>query len=233
MSQSHIRPRRFWATRNGLLLAAAILSSMAAWWMIAWPVASLANVADHEGHFLVTFAHMVGGTGALFLGALNLYLAARANRFPLHRLIGRLYLLFGSFGAITAILITLSPAHKSGTVLTNATISLAMLGAAWLAFAALGWRAAANRRFASHADWMIRTYVLTWAFVFCRVASRVPAVAELGNGEAFIWLSWVAPLIICELVLQWPQGSRQRSPQRSTTADRAATTALAASRQTV
>lgn len=155
--------------------------------MIAWPVASLANRADHQGHFLLTFAHIIGGTGALFLGALNLYLVARKDRFRLHRRIGQSYLLLGAFGAITALFVALSPAHKSGPILTNATISLVMLAAAWLAFAALGWRAARNRKFASHGDWMIRTYVLTWAFVFCRIASRTTDIDQLGNGEGFIW----------------------------------------------
>lgn len=36
---------------------------------------------------------------------------------------------------------------------------------AWLAAAAMGWRAARNRRFASHREWMIRSYVLNWTFV--------------------------------------------------------------------
>ena len=64
--------RAFWLTRNGYLLAAALISSAIAWWMIAWPVASLSNIFDHQGHFLLTFAHMVGGTGMHALGGLNL-----------------------------------------------------------------------------------------------------------------------------------------------------------------
>ena len=214
-------PKRamIWRTRNGLLLAAALLSSAVAWWMIAWPVATLARAPDHQGHFLLTFAHMIGGTGMLFLGGLNLYLAARKDNYPLHRRIGQSYLLFGAFGALVAIFITLSPAHKQagGPILTNATISLLMLATAWLSFAALGWRAARNRRFASHGDWMIRSYVLVWSFVFCRIATRVSSIDELGNGQAFIWLSWVGPLIVCEMMLQWPQGSKRnaaRDPAR-------------------
>jgi len=203
--------RAFWVTRNGYLLAAALISSSIAWWMIAWPVANLSNVSDHQGHFLLTFAHMIGGTGMLVLGGLNLYLAARKDHFPLHRRVGQSYLLFGAFGAVVAIIVTLTPAHKAagGPLLTNSTVSLLMLASAWLSFAALGWRAARNRRFASHADWMIRSYVLVWSFVFCRIASRVSNIDDLGNGEAFIWLSWVGPLIVCEVVLQWPQGSKK------------------------
>ena len=203
--------RSIWATRNGILLAVALLSSAIAWWMIAWTPLTLANVDKHPEHFALTYAHVLGGTGMLLFGGLNLYLAARKDYFPIHRIIGWTYLGFGVLGSVSAIVVTSSMAHKQvGTpILTNATISLLTLAAAWLAFAALGWRAARNRRFPSHSQWMIRSYVLAWSFVFCRIASRLSDIDELGSGEAFIWLSWVAPLILCELVLQWPEGARK------------------------
>jgi hypothetical protein len=208
--------RKLWATRNGVLLAAALVSSAVAWWMIAWPVASLSNMPRHAGHFALTFAHMVGGTGMLFLGGLNLYLAARNDRFSLHRRVGQSYLVFGAFAATMAIVITLSPAHKTagGPVLTNSTVSLLMLASAWLCFAALGWRAARNRRFQSHGQWMVRSYILVWSFVFCRIASRVSNIGELGEGQAFIWLSWVGPLLVGEMVMQWGEGAR-KLPRRA------------------
>lgn len=201
------RPRSFWTTRNGILLAAAIVSGSVAWWMIAWPVATLSNIPDHKGHFALTFAHMVGGTGMLLLGGLNLYLAARNDSYPLHRRVGKAYLAFGAFGAILAIVVTASPAHKApgGPILTAISVSLLTLATAWLCFAALGWRAARNRRFQSHAHWMVRSYVLVWSFVFCRIASRFVPMGD----DAFIWLSWVGPLIVCEMVLQWPDGARK------------------------
>lgn len=201
------RRRSLWATRNGILLAAAIVSSAVAWWMIAWPVATLSNVGAHKGHFALTFAHMVGGTGMLFLGGLNLYLAARNNNYPLHRKIGKTYLAFGAFGAVVAMVVTASPAHKTpgSPILTAISVSLLTLATAWLCFAALGWRAARNRRFQSHSQWMVRSYVLVWSFVFCRIASRFVPMGD----DAFIWLSWVGPLLVCEMVLQWPEGSRK------------------------
>lgn len=205
------RRRSLWGTRNGVLLALALLSSAIAWWMIAWAPLTFANVNDHPEHFFLTYAHVLGGTGMLLFGGLNLYLAARKDHFPLHRTIGKTYLAFGLLGAVSAIVVTSSMAHKpaGAPILTNATVSLLTLAAAWLAFAALGWRAARNRRFPSHAQWMIRSYVLAWAFVFCRIASRLSDIDELGSGEAFIWLSWVAPLILCEIVLQWPEGAQK------------------------
>jgi|SRR5215217_247392 len=211
-----MRRRSLWTTRNGIVLALAIVSSAIAWWLIAWPVLTLSNTENHAGHFALTFAHVVGGTGMLALGGLNLYLAAIKSHYPLHRRIGQSYLAFGVFGSLVAIAITLTMAHKvAGTsVFTNVTVSLLTLALAWLAFAGLGWRAGRNRRFQSHGQWMIRSYVLAWSFVFCRIASRFSAIDDVANGEAFIWLSWVGPLIICELILQWPEGARKAQANR-------------------
>lgn len=219
-----VRKRRsLWATRNGILLLLAIVSSAVAWWMIAWAPLTFANAAKHGGHFAVTYAHVLGGTGMLLFGGANLYLAAAKTNYPLHRLVGRLYLAFGAFGSLSAIAVTSTMAHKAaGTpVLTNVTVSLLTLACAWLGFAGLGWRAARNRRFVTHGQWMIRSYILAWSFVFCRIASRVSDIDDLGNGEAFIWLSWVAPLIVGEMVLQWPDGSA-RAPRRKSIAPLAA-----------
>ena len=156
--------RSLWATRHGVLLAAALLSSAVAWWMIAWPSLSFANVVKHSGHFPLTYAHVLGGTGMLLFGGLNLHLAAARSNYPMHRIVGRAYLACGAFGSISAILVTSSMAHKAvgAPAMTNATVSLLTLAGAWLAFAGLGWRAARNRRFPSHGQWLIRSYVLAW-----------------------------------------------------------------------
>ena len=38
-----------------------------------------------------------------------------------------------------------------------------------------------------------------------------PALEDLGNGQAFSWLSWVGPLLVCEMVMQWGDGARKVS----------------------
>lgn len=206
--------RSFWLSLNGLVLAAALITGGVAWWLIAWPVVSLANATAHEGHFAQVYGHMVGGTAMLVLGGINIFLGATRRAMPLHRLAGRAYIILGVPATVLAIIITLSPAHKaaSGPVVTNASISLTMLGIGWIAAVAMGWRAIRNQRYPAHRDWMIRSYVLVWSFVFCRLASRVPEIGGLGGGEAFIWLSWIVPLMLCEIALQWRAGSRSVSP---------------------
>ena len=74
----------------------------------------------------------------------------------------------------------------------------------------MAWRSARNRRFDTHRPWMIRSYVLTWTFVFCRLLGTVPAVAAAGKDveHALLWLTWVLPMMVCEVALQWRATAR-------------------------
>ena len=202
-------------TFAGTLLALGLISSLWAWWVIAPDVMTFtsAGMKKHAGHFSLVYLHALGGTIMLFLGLANLYIGTTRRFFQHHKLVGRLYLLGGGLGAISAVLITSSTAHKAAGIstLTNSNISLITLAGAWLLAAGMAFRAVRNRRYDTHREWMIRSYGLVWSFVFCRLASRVPGVEGTGGGDAFIWLSWVGPLILCEVALQWRAGSDNSS----------------------
>lgn len=169
-----------------------------------------ANVETHPEHFGLVYAHMIGGTIMLFIGAINLYIGTTSRYFKYHKIFGRTYLIGGTLGVAFVVAVLLSTAHKSdpAVMFTNVTVSLLTLAAAWLACAAMAYRAVRNGQYGQHRQWIIRSYVLAWSFVFCRIASRVPGVSDLGGGEAFIWLSWVAPLLICEILLHWRSGAK-------------------------
>lgn len=202
---------------TGIILALGFMSSALAWWLIAIPVTTFSSTDKHPDHFALVFFHVMGGTIMLFVGLANLYTGATGKQFKYHKIIGRVYLIGGALGSFAAIVITLSPAHKpaGSTTFTNTTISLLTLASAWLLAAGMSYRAVRNGRYDSHRDWIIRSYVLAWSFVFCRLASRVPGVEEMGSGAAFIWLSWVAPLIVCEVALQWRDGAKNSIKPRA------------------
>ena len=210
-------PRSWWITSSGILLLLALVTSSLAWMEIAYPVLTLANVSRHAGHVGWTYAHVVGGTFMLVFGTLNLYIGATRRLFRFHRQVGYLYLAGGAFGAVLALIVSLATLHGKVvrpfafdlTVVEDSGFGLAMLAIAWLVCAAMGWRAARNRRIDNHRDWMIRSYVLAWSFVICRLLNKIPAmdvVTNLGGGAGFIWMSWLVPLGITELVLQWKAG---------------------------
>lgn len=56
---------------------------------------------------------------------------------------------------------------------------------------------------------MVRSYLLSWTFVGCRMANVLTLFPSL-RGEAVtaqIWLFWVIPYLLCEMALQWRRGS--------------------------
>lgn len=180
-------------------LAAALVTAVPIWWLHAIPVLTTASSARHAGHFPIVFVHMIGGTAMLFGGAAALYLGAMRRQLSIHRRIGQAYLLIGGVGAAAGLLLSILNRHH----VTGIMIATGTLAATWLAVALLAYRAARLRRFDLHRDMMIRSYVLTWTFVGCRIAGRVPGAEEMGDpgGAAIVWLAWVGPMIVCELFL--------------------------------
>jgi hypothetical protein len=66
---------------------------------------------------------------------------------------------------------------------------------------ALGWRAAVQRKFGVHRNWMLRTYVLLCSAVVIRLMGGLAMV--LGFEAAWLypfsaWASWVGPLLVLE-----------------------------------
>lgn len=208
----------WWFTLPGLVLLLAILATLPAWWLVAWPLLDLASAPRHAGHVPIVYAHVLGGTCMLVLGSLNLYIGATRRWHRFHRHVGYGYLLGGSFGAGAALLLALGTVHGQVirpfaydlTQVGDLGWALAALATAWMTCAAMGWRAARNHRYDNHRAWMIRSYVLAWSFVLCRLIGKVPALAvlgELGDGAALGWLSWLVPLTIVEIALQWRAGA--------------------------
>jgi hypothetical protein len=79
----------------------------------------------------------------------------------------------------------------------------------WLIMSAMAYRAVRNRRFALHRQWMIRSYVVAWGFVLGAVADQIPGVSRFGDDAALRWLTWVLPLVLCEVVFHWRATGRQ------------------------
>ena len=208
---------RSWLLRpQGALLVFAVVTGAAAWWLVALPVLTLSNVERHSSHFQHVLFHTIGGTVMLVAGAANLYLGATQKYFRLHRPLGYAYLVGGGVGAVLAIMLALGNGHKKPTIpfmidpaqASDTGWALATLGFAWLLAAAMAYHAARNRNFSSHQEWMVRSYVLAWSFVLCRLIGKIPNLPGVGSGAAIVWLSWIIPLLLCEVVLQWPDSRR-------------------------
>ncbi|TRW14606.1 DUF2306 domain-containing protein [Glacieibacterium frigidum] len=197
----------------GIIFTIAVVSTLPVIWTVVLPVLSGAARPDHAGHWLLVVLHALTGLITLIAGTLGLYIGWTRRWFEWHRHVGCTYLGAGLTMAAVALILSIQAPHPVKSIF----VSTGVLSVVWSAVACMGWRAGANRREASHRDWMIRSYVLTWTFVFCRLAQRGFGFEGLGEEgvTAGIWLYWIGPLILCEIALQWRRGARL-SPDRGT-----------------
>jgi hypothetical protein len=154
--------------------------------------------------FLVT--HVAGGVLALLIGPLQFSTLIRKKYAPLHKIIGKVYLICilvsGLAATYLAIVHNLLIKHE----FTFAIGALAM-GFAWFVTAGMALWAIKKRNFLQHQEWMIRSYVLTSNFILFRLMfyglfsiENFPYRNELAG--ITVWASWAVPLFITEVVLQ-------------------------------
>jgi hypothetical protein len=118
----------------------------------------------------------------------------------LHRATGRIYVVGCAIGAPTGFVLALGT--TAGPV---AGAGFAVQALLWAAFTWLAWRAAVERRFADHREWMLRSYACTAAAVTLRL--MLPASAFLGFEflaayRVIAWLSWTANLALFEYYIR-------------------------------
>lgn len=190
---------RHW--RSDTLIGVAFLSSVYFMWVIATPNFGGPKMARHVGHLPMLFAHIFGGAFMMVFGAVALRIGLTREWFRWHKPAGYLYIGGGSVGAVAALIRSFDTGHTPG-------MSTGGLAVVWLAFTGMAFRAVRNRRIDQHRAWMIRSYVAAWTFVLCRLWPRVMPSALQGGDTDMIWATWVMPLFLAEMVLQWEAGKR-------------------------
>lgn len=143
--------------------------------------------------------HIAGGTLALFLGPFQFWTGLRARHPAFHRILGRLY--------VIGIVVAGAAGFYLSFHSTPADFGVALftLSFAWWLTVGMAFLAIKRRRFDAHREWMIRGYVVTFAFVAFRYLVDLPVFDPLGAARAstVVWLSFVPELLVAEAILQW------------------------------
>jgi len=145
--------------------------------------------------------HIVGGMIALLTGPVQLWLGLADRGMAWHRRMGIGYMTgvgVGSFGAFY-----LATHTDFGWVFGAGLLSLAV---AWVTTTTLAYLAIKRSLAEQHKEWMIRSYVVTFAFVMFRVIQPSLQAAQIGTPLEQLamaaWACWAVPLLIAELVIQ-------------------------------
>jgi hypothetical protein len=114
------------------------------------------------------------------------------------------YLIGGGIGTSAGMLLSTVVKHRAPAFY----LSTFFLGMVWLTAASMAYRAIRNRQIEAHKEWMIRSYILTWSFVACRIPD-LSIVQSLGPGgdSTVLWATWSIPLFFTEIALQWRRSS--------------------------
>lgn len=159
------------------------------------------NAQQYSGRRGPLIVHILFGTVALFTGPIQLWLGIADRRMNAHRKLGLAYMLAVAVSATSAYVIALSP--SAGWIFGSGLIGLAT---AWLTSTLMAFVAIRRSLIEQHKEWMIRSYVVTFAFVFFRIGTTVLAAirpdAELAQVQVMAWAAWAVPLVATELVLQ-------------------------------
>lgn len=162
------------------------------------PLRGAANYWRMRGWLLL---HISGGMVALLTGPWQFSHRLRQRYLQLHRLTGRVYLI--------AVLCACAAAFRLaiGTTFGVAWgFGLCCLALAWFTTSAMAYYAIRKRQIPIHKEWMIRSYVVTFAFVTFRVfndfAPMKNWLPDADRANVIVWACWAIPLLITEVTLQ-------------------------------
>ncbi len=151
--------------------------------------------------------HISAGTLALALGPWQFWTGFRARLPQIHRWTGRLYVTSVTIGSIAGLYMA-----ATTTFGWAFGLGLAMLALAWAGCTGVAYVAIRRGAVTVHRRWMIRSYVVTFAFVIFRVVTVMPFIAQIKPaGDVAVadaWGCWAVPLLIT-IFIQGLQDSRR------------------------
>jgi uncharacterized membrane protein len=149
--------------------------------------------------------HLAGGGLAITAGLVQIWLGLTNRTSTLHRVLGKVYgtaVLVGSVGGFYMALTI--PGHLPYVA------GLLWLNVAWLLTTGMAIYAIRTRRIQQHREWMLRSYVVTFAFVTFRLAETWirpwfhvaddPVADDIDTLMA--WACWAVPLLLAEPLIQ-------------------------------
>ncbi len=149
--------------------------------------------------------HLLGGMIALLIGPFQFSKTFRNKYLKTHRNLGKIYIVAIIVGSLCAIYMSFTVALQVNIAWS---ISLFFLALPWLISVLMAYRMVRLKRIPQHKEWMIRSYVVTFAFILFRFLDETNLAQTLmtdfgERGPTCIWISWTVPLFFTEVILQW------------------------------
>jgi uncharacterized membrane protein len=182
-----------WKIQKLQWLVAALSVGVAGYALVAYSVVPLGNLVHpqmklaFEAHRVAIFVHIFCSMLAMALGPWQFFPGLRASRPALHRWSGRVYLLGGVLpGGIAGM-------YVSGFAFggTFNQIGFAVLATLWLTTGYAAYRSIRVGDIASHQQWMLRNFALTFAAVTLRLYLGTFSATGIAFETFYAWLGWL------------------------------------------
>ena len=158
-------------------------------------------LARYSSRRVWLLTHVAAGAVALLTGPVQLWLGVSQRAMWVHRRLGLAYVTSVAIGSVAAFYLA---AHTTLGWVFGA--GLTSLGIVWLVTTTMAVAAVSRGFIEQHREWMIRSYVVTFAFVTFRALRVVLDTAGIGTVPeqlaACSWFCWAVPLFVSEAVLQ-------------------------------
>ena len=161
--------------------------AMGRWWDYKWSL----------------IGHISGGMIALIIGPFQFWKSFRNQYIALHRLLGKIYILAILLGVVSSTYLSWTSALK---IDINWALGLQGLALAWFVTTLMAYLSIRKKRIEQHKAWMIRSYVVTFAFITFRILNDTPFEEYFGvsiKGHSILWISWSIPLLFTEMIMSW------------------------------
>jgi uncharacterized membrane protein len=187
----------------GLLLLAGIIARFLVLYALPYFEFDPAYFKDFWPHRIRLILHISAGILTLCCGPLQFWTGLRRRAMNFHRLTGKLYLLGVAVGSLSAYSLAIySKPDGYG-------VAIMVMSTAWILTTAMAYAAILRGLVNLHKEWMVRSYLVTFAFVTIRlmIADLQGITSHLGatipeRVMNVVWISWLLPIAAYEVILQ-------------------------------
>lgn len=147
------------------------------------------------------FPHVVFSIIATIIGPFQFIPKIRNKYLKIHRQLGRVYIISTVLSGISGMYLAII-----SDVNLPYAVGLFMLGVTCVTSSTLAFVSIKNKKVDLHKDWMIRSYVIMFAFVSFRFVEDILMALEIGTrvevSTLMSWACWAVPLFITEIFIQ-------------------------------
>jgi hypothetical protein len=162
------------------------------------PIRGAANYWRMRGWLLM---HITGGMIAVLSGPWQFWTGFRVRYARLHRATGYIFLSGVAIGSVGSVRMAISTTGNWANMAWELALAFA-----WVTTTAMAYYAILNRNVAVHKEWMVRAYVVTFAFVTFRLLYDYSPLSRIGpdsdRSNTIGWACWAIPLLVTEVIMQ-------------------------------